>query len=168
MGFEPTPTRLQRIYPGILALIGSSTLIIVYITEHAFNLEPCRLCLIQRIPYLIIAVIGWIGLKHSDWLSAGNLTGIAGFVFLAGATIAVYHVGIEQHLWQSAVGCSGELSQQISANQLQDMLQQKPPKPCNQIDWSLFGFSMATYNAFFSLIWAGITFNVAQRLWKTS
>ena len=168
MGFEPTPTRLQRIYPGILALIGCSTLIIVYITEHAFNLEPCRLCLIQRIPYAIIAVIGWIGLKHSDWLSAGNLTAIAGFVFLAGATIALYHVGIEQQLWQSTVGCSGELNQQISANKLQDMLQQKQPKSCNQIEWTLFGVSIATYNAVFSLICAGITFNIARRLWETS
>ena len=168
MGFEPTPTPLQRIYPGVLALIGGGTLIIVYMTEYAFNLEPCRLCLIQRIPYVIITVIGWIGLKHSDWLSAGNLTAIAGFVFLAGATIAVYHVGIEQHLWQSAVGCSGELNQQISANQLQDMLQQKPPKSCNEIDWALFGVSMASYNAFFSLICAGITFNIARRLWETS
>jgi len=168
MGFEPTPTRLQRIYPGILALIGCSTLIIVYITEHAFNLEPCRLCLIQRIPYAIIAVIGWIGLKHSDWLSAGNLTAIAGFVFLAGATIGLYHVGIEQQLWQSTIGCSGELNQQISANKLQDMLQQKLPKSCDQIEWTLFGVSIATYNAVFSLICAGITFNIARRLWETS
>ena len=168
MGFEPTPTRLQRIYPGVLALIGGGTLIIVYTTEHAFNLEPCRLCLIQRIPYVLIAVIGWIGLKHSDWLSAGNLTAIAGFVFLAGAAIAIYHVGIEQNLWQSTVGCNGELSQQVSTNQLQEMLQQKSPKSCNAIDWTLFGISMASYNAFFSLICAGITFNIARRLWETS
>ena len=168
MGFEPTPTRLQQIYPGILAWIGGGTLIMVYVTEYAFNLEPCQLCLIQRIPYVIIAIIGWIGLKHSDWLSAGNLTAIAGFVFLAGAVIAIYHVGVEQHLWQSAIGCSGELNPQMSANQLQGMLQQKPPKPCNVVDWTLFGVSMASYNAFFSLICAGITINIDRRLSETS
>ncbi|MBM10452.1 MAG: hypothetical protein CMF69_12960 [Magnetovibrio sp.] len=168
MGFEPTPTRLQKTYPVILALIGSGTLLAVYIAEYIFNYEPCKLCLIQRIPYAGIAVIGWIGLKHPNWLSAGNLTAIAGFVFLAGSAIAIYHVGIEQQLWQSALECDGKLSQQISSNQLIQMLNQKPPKPCNTVDWTLFGISMATYNAFFSLIWAGITFNVAQRLWKSS
>ena len=127
MGFEPTPTRLQRIYPGILAVIGVGTLIVVYVMEYIFNFEPCKLCLIQRIPYVGIAVIGWIGLKHPEWISPGNLTAIAGFWFLAGAAIAVYHVGIEQNLWQSSVGCGGELMEQISANQLQNMLQHKPP-----------------------------------------
>ena len=168
MSFEPTPTRLQRTYPAILALIGVGTLITVYTAEYAFRLEPCNLCLFQRVPYVAIAFIGWIGLKRPNWISAGNLTATASFVFLISAAIAIYHVGVEQHLWQSVAGCGGNAGQKISINQLQELLQKKPPKACAEVDWSLLGVSMATYNAFFSLILAGITFNVAKRLWRTS
>ena len=68
MSLEPTPTRLQRTYPAILALIGVGTLITVYTAEYAFRLEPCNLCLFQRVPYFAIAFIGWIGMKRPNWI----------------------------------------------------------------------------------------------------
>lgn len=168
MSFEPSPTRLQRIYPAVLALVGVGALAAAYTAEYAFGLEPCILCLLQRIPYVAIAVIGWIGLRRPHWMSAGNLTATAGFILLVGAAIASYQVGVEQHLWQSAAGCGGEFGGAVNVDDLQKRLQEKPPKACDEVEWTLFGVSMATYNAFFSLVWAGITFNVAQRLWRTS
>jgi len=168
MSFEPTPTTLQRAFPGFLALVGIGALVMAYTAEYAFGLEPCILCLLQRIPYALIALIGWVGLKRPHWLWAGNLTAIAGFVFLAGAGLAIYHVGVEQHWWLSATGCGGEVGKAVSASDLTAMLQQKPPKACDEVDWTLFGVSMASYNAFFSLVLAGITFNVAKRIWVTS
>lgn len=168
MGFEPTPTGLQRAYPWILALIGVGALAMAYTAQYAFGLEPCNLCLAQRVPYVAIALIGWVGIRRPHWMSPGNLTAVAGFVFLAGGIIAGYHVGVEQHWWVSAAGCGGTAGQAVSADQFQQLLQQKPPKACDEVDWTLFGVSMAAYNAFFSFVWAGITFKVAYRLWRTS
>lgn len=168
MSFEPAPTRLQSAYPWVLALIGVGALVMAYTAEYVFGLEPCNLCLAQRVPYVAIALIGWVGIRRPHWMSAGNLTACAGFVFLIGAVIAIYHVGVEQHWWVSAAGCGGEAGAQVTVDQFQQMLQQKPAKPCDEVDWTLFGVSMASYNAFFQLVWAGITFNVAQRLWRTS
>ena len=168
MGYEPSPTRLQRIFPGFLALVGVGALATAFTAEYAFGLEPCNLCIAQRVPYLAIALIGWVGLKRPEWMSPGNLTATAGFVFLIGAAIAIYHVGVEQHIWVSAAGCGGEAGAQVKATDLQSLLQEKPPKPCDEVDWTLFGVSMANYNAFFSLVLAGITFNVARRIWITS
>ena len=168
MGYEPSPTRLQRIFPGFLALVGVGALVTAFTAEYAFGLEPCNLCIAQRVPYLAIALIGWVGLKRPEWMSPGNLTATAGFVFLIGAVIAIYHVGVEQHIWVSAAGCGGEAGAQVQATDLQSLLQEKPPKPCDEVDWTLFGVSMANYNAFFSLVLAGITFNVARRIWQTS
>jgi len=168
MSFEPAPTLLQRVFPAFLALIGVGALVTAYTAEYAFGLEPCILCLLQRIPYALIALIGWVGLKRPHWMWAGNLTAIAGFVFLAGAGLASYHVGVEQHWWRSATGCGGEVGKPVSATDLTAMLQSKPPKACDEVDWTLFGVSMASYNAFFSLVLAGITFNVAKRIWVTS
>ena len=168
MSFEPAPTRLQRTYPWFLAMVGVGALVMAYTAQYGFGLEPCNLCLLQRIPYVLIAVVGWMGIKHPQWVSLGNLTAIAGIIFFAGAVLAVYHVGVEQHLWQSAAGCGGEAGAQISVNQFQQMLQEKPPKSCDEVDWTLFGVSMATHNAFFSFVMAGISFNAARRIWITS
>lgn len=168
MNFEPTPTRLQRTYPWFLAMVGIGALVMAYTAEYGFGLEPCNLCLMQRIPYVLIAVIGWMGIKHPEWVSPGNLTAIAGIIFVIGGFLAAYHFGVEQHLWQSAAGCGGEAGSAVSTNQLLQALQEKPPKACDEVDWTLFGVSMATYNAFFSFVMAGITLNVAQRLWITS
>ncbi len=167
-GFEPAPTGLQRGYPWVLMVIGVGALATAYTAEYALGLEPCNLCLAQRVPYVLIALVGWALVRRPYWMSPGNLTAMAGFVFLAGALIASYHVGVEQHWWVSAAGCGGTAGQAMDVNQLFQSLQQKPPKACDEVDWSLFGLSMATYNAFFSFVLAGITFRVAGRLWRTS
>ena len=77
-------------------------------------------------------------------------------VFLAilgGAGIAFYHVGVEQHWWASAASCGSDApGQTITMDQFQALLQQKPEKACDEIDWTLFGISMATYNVAASTI----------------
>ncbi|MEK9752381.1 MAG: disulfide bond formation protein B [Rhodospirillaceae bacterium] len=167
-GFEPAPTPLQRAYPWLLMLIGVGAIAMAYTAQYGYGLEPCNLCLAQRVPYVLIALVGWAAVRRPHWMSPGNLIAVAGFLFLAGALIATYHVGVEQHWWVSAAGCGGEAGQALDAGQLLQSLQQKPTKSCDQVDWTLFGLSMATYNAFFSFVWAGITFKVAHRLWRTS
>jgi disulfide bond formation protein DsbB len=168
MGFEPAPTTLQRTFPAVLTIIGVGAVVFAFTAQYAFGLEPCNLCIAQRVPYVGIALIGWVGLRRPEWMSPGNLTATAGFVFLIGAVIASYHVGVEQHWWVSAAGCGGEAGQAVSAGDLFKSLQVKPTKSCDEVDWTLFGVSMATYNAFISFVLAGITFRVAQQLWRTS
>ena len=78
---------------------------------------------------------------------------LSGIVFLVGAGIAFYHVGVEQHWWASAASCGnngGDVPKTI--DELRQLLMQaKPAKACDEVDWTLFGLSMATYNVPFSL-----------------
>ena len=70
--------------------------------------------------------------------------------YLVGSGIATYHVGVEKLWWSSE--CSGSLSQNTTLEQLRASLLQKADKPCNDVNWTLFGISMATYNVFFSSV----------------
>ena len=70
------------------------------------------------------------------------------FIYFVGSGMAIYHVGIERLWWSSE--CSGSLSQNTSLEELRASLLQKAEKPCDEVNWSLFGISMATYNVFFS------------------
>jgi len=49
-------------------------------------------------------------------------------------------------------------------NQFQTLLQQKPEKACDEIDWTLFGISMATYNAMASLALGSAALRAAKQL----
>ncbi|MAH85374.1 MAG: hypothetical protein CBB68_14195 [Rhodospirillaceae bacterium TMED8] len=165
---EPTPTTLQRFLPAALASIGVGALVVAYSAEIVYGLKACNLCIAQRVPYVAIAVIGWTGLRRPRWISSGNLAAAASFVFLIGGIIAIYHVGVEQNLWESATNCGGKVGQIFTVETLQAALELEPPKACDDIDWTFLGVSMATYNAFLSLVLAGITFNTARRIWVTS
>ena len=95
------------------------------------------------------------------------LTALAGIVLLIGAGLASYHVGVEQHWWVSVASCGGAPDQALSMKQFQALLQQEPEKACDEVDWTMFGISMATYNVAFSGVlglgglWAAIRMRAA-------
>ena len=63
--------------------------------------------------------------------------------------MAFYHVGVEQHWWGSFAACGGELATDLTLEDLKAQLGggNIPRKPCDRIDWELFGLSLAGYNA---------------------
>ncbi len=82
-----------------------------------------------------------------------------GLVLLGSAGMAGYHVAVEHH-WvvaQCDVGGAvnpGDLS-------LDNLGQDLHPPRCDEIAWSMFGISMAGYNAIVSLLLALTSFYVA-------
>ncbi len=136
---------------GIFAVSGAA-LANAYIAQYALGLEPCVLCLYQRIPYAVTGVLGIVALLIPD--ERMRAVTAAGVVFLAGAAVAFYHVGVEQHWWVSAAACgsAGGGQEPATVEELRQMLLgAKPAKACNEVDWTLFGLSMATYNVGLSL-----------------
>jgi disulfide bond formation protein DsbB len=162
-----------RLVPfGILAA-SVGALFMAYTAQYAFGLEPCMLCLYQRIPYAVAGVLGLgaLLLPHGE---KGDRTRtwavmLAGCVFLAGAGTAFYHIGVEQHWWVSAAACGGggggpggsDVPKTVA--ELRQMLTAKPSTACDEMDWTLFGLSMATYNVVVSLALAlGSLWGAAQ------
>jgi disulfide bond formation protein DsbB len=136
-----------RLVPFSLIFICVSALGIAYTAQYGFEIKPCILCLYQRIPYALTSVIALAGIMMPRGQGRNILTGICIPVLLVGAGIAIYHVGVEQHWWVSAAGCGGSLATETTIADFQAALQKVPEKPCDAIDWTLFGLSMAVYNA---------------------
>lgn len=137
-----------RYVPVALLSIAAVALGSAYTAEFAYGLEPCALCLYQRIPFAAAGVLGGLAYLFDGRASLAVLTAIAGGALLAGAGVAFYHVGVEQYWWASAAACGGGAPDQtLSMNRFQALLQQKPEKACDEADWTLFGVSMAAYNA---------------------
>lgn len=118
-------------------------------SELFLGLEPCRLCIYQRWPFVMTIAIGVIGLmlRQNNNL-AKALTGLGGLIFLMNSMIAFYHTGVEQKWWISQVeGCSVPSFDDSKGNWI-DNLMAAPSVSCDKIPWQdpILGLSMANYN----------------------
>jgi len=145
-----------------LITVSVSTLFMAYVAQFGFGLEPCILCLFQRLPYAMVAVLGFFGLMRPQWL--GTILVLAAVLFITGAFIAAYHVGVEQHWWVSATGCSGDASKTFTTQDVMKSMQTRPAKACDAVDWTFLSISMAGWNVFFSSLFAGASLYARRRL----
>tara|TARA_Y100000766_G_scaffold28945_1_gene20126 strand:+ start:72 stop:569 length:498 start_codon:yes stop_codon:yes gene_type:complete len=117
-----------------------------YAFEYLANLQPCVLCIYQRIPYAVaigLMLLTIILRKHSQ---ANLILFIAAsVVFAVGSAIAIFHIGVEQQLWQGTPEC-GNFINTASVEALRKQLLAQPIVRCDEVAWSLFGISMAGYN----------------------
>lgn len=153
--------RLNAIPGPILLAISAATLAAVYASQYIGGLQPCELCLYQRWPWWAALVLSAVAAVPA--LSATLrllLVGLAGASVLAGAGIAVFHVGVEQHWWPGLASCSAAGQAPVSFEQMQQMMLQ-PAARCDEPAWTLFGISMAGYNALLSLAVGGWALGVA-------
>ena len=158
-----TQSTWHRYVPFVLLVIAATALGSAFTAEFVYNLEPCVLCMYQRIPFAILGILGLLAYLFEGRGAMAVLTALAGVVLLIGAGLASYHVGVEQHWWASVASCGDSAPiHALSMNEFQVLLQQKPGKACGEVDWTIFGISMASYNAVFSSVlglgglWAAI------------
>lgn len=141
---------------GAFAGAGSAGLLLAALTFQWLGYAPCELCILQRWPHLAaailgatIAVFGW-----RRWLAALGL-----LAALLATAFAIYHAGVELKFWAGPQHCSGGVGNlaTMSTQDLMTTLQNAPVVRCDEVSWSLFGLSMAGWNALCSaglaLIW---------------
>ena len=157
--------RPRLIFAAIL-IISLGALANAYVAQYVYGFEPCRLCLYQRVPYAVTALLAIIAFFLASGGGRVAMAALCAGAYLAGAGIAFYHVGVEQHWWLSE--CTGTLAKDLSIEEMKAQLMSKPPKACDDLEWTFLGLSMATYNAAFSLALAAASLAGARLLARTS
>ncbi|EME68768.1 disulfide bond formation protein DsbB [Paramagnetospirillum caucaseum] len=132
-----------------VAGICLAALAFALVAQYGFGLRPCNLCLIQRVPFALAALLGLLALK--DGLPAGTLLRLAGLALLVNGGIAVYHVGVEQHWWASAV-CAGSQEGAVAVADLLAEMSKPAEAQCDTPAWSFHGITMAVLNVPFSAL----------------
>jgi disulfide bond formation protein DsbB len=134
--------------------------------EYILKVKPCALCIYQRYPYYLILLLSALFFLKNNWkyslMILITLTSIVGF-FLAG-----YHVGIEYGVIDELSSCKTEISKNISKDILLKELQSKLAPSCKQVDFKLFGMSLALINMIMSLIFAILYYKMFSWIKKTS
>ena len=155
-----------RISALAILLASAVTLGAALFSQYIGGLEPCVLCVYQRIPYATTIAFGIIGLVMAGTPRAvAALHGLAALAFVAGAGIAAYHVGVEQHWWAGTAECAGVAAGTAqSIGELRAQIMSAPAARCDEIPWSLFGISMAGYNFVVSLGFAAFAVAAARAI----
>lgn len=135
---------------GIM-LISVSALAAAFISQYGFGLQPCILCIYQRWPYAITIIFGTFILLIKYALTRKILIGLSGMTYWAGAAIAAFHVGVEQGWWKGTEECGGSLPTEGSLEDMLEAIKNAPVVRCTEIQWEMFGISMAGYNFLMSL-----------------
>lgn len=155
-----------RAVPLAIGGASAATLAVAYAFQYVGGLAPCALCLYQRIPYGVVIVLAaatviFAGLLGRRGVAAAALA--SALVFLAGAAIAGFHVGVEQHWWEGLSAC-GSGGADLSIEELKAQILAAPVVRCDEVLWSLLGISMAGYNFLASLAFAGASLWAARWL----
>jgi disulfide bond formation protein DsbB len=136
-----------------IAAASALALSFAYASQYGFNLQPCALCIYQRVPYSLNFVFGLLALLATLRYPrlALLLLFAAGITFLAGAGIAAFHVGVEQGWWKGTAACGGTLPAHATVEELRKAILGRPVVRCDVPAWSFLGISMAGYNMLLSL-----------------
>ena len=142
----------------IAVFISLSILILLsaYFIEHVLGYEACNLCLIGRIPYFFVIIFSLI---FFFFKKIKKIVLILIFIsFVSSVLISFYHFGIEQSFFDESLVCQIKwLGQNTSASELLQELKNNTSKSCKDVNFKIFGLSLATINLFISFVLSIIT-----------
>ena len=142
----------------LIFLISTISLLGAVFIENVLEQSPCRLCLYQRIPYLISIFICFFGFnyyKNFLWMY------LLLILFIISAILSGYHVGIENSIFEEFSGCTSENINITNKLDLLNNLKKTMPS-CKNVDFRLFGLSLATINLIISLIISAISITLIK------
>ena len=145
----------RKITLHLILLFSVFAVSAAYFIEYILGHQPCNLCLIERIPYIIsvilILLIIFIQKFERFFLVILSITFIIAFI------ISFYHFGIEQGFIKESLVCdlnsnNTDLTKEALLNQLKEVT-----VSCKDATFKILGLSLATINIFISLIIVTIT-----------
>jgi len=86
----------------------------------------------------------------------------AGVLIAVSGAIGVFHAGVEYHWWQGITACTAPATGGDPMAMLTEALR-RPLVRCDVPQWTLFGISLAGFNAILSLAGAAAIFALAPR-----
>ncbi len=155
--------RLRR-EPAAAALaifaLSTATILGAWFFQYVLKLQPCPLCLEERLPYHIVIPLSLL-MAIAAFVRTPRALIVVGFVailatVLCGAALAAYHAGVEWRWWPGPTDCSGPLTDLSAKGSLLNQLQSVQVVRCDEAAWRVLGISLAGYNVLILLVLAAI------------
>jgi disulfide bond formation protein DsbB len=136
----------------LLALLVPAALVAgAFGSQYIGHLYPCEMCWWQRYAHMAAIVAALIAFSGPAASGRSRM-----FVLLAAAAIAVsggiavYHAGVELHIFEGVTTCTATAHGKTTAELFQQIMK-APLIRCDEIQWTFLGISLAGWNAIISL-----------------
>ena len=137
----------KKFYLFILFYSFMAILIALYI-EHILGYKPCKLCLYQRVPFIIAIFISFIGYNY---YKNKKILILITIIFSVSTLVSGYHYGIEKNIFEEFSGCTSNSLEIIDKSKLLKSLSDNIVS-CKDANFKLLGISLAGINFIFSLL----------------
>ena len=134
----------------LIFLISVVALTSAFFIEYFLGHQPCNLCVLERIPYLLAIIIIVLNSKFVHLEKHFILLLI--LIFLAATILSLYHLGIEQGFIEESLVC--DLKNGSNLLSKEDILEQLREKNvnCKDVTFKILGLSLTSYNILISLL----------------
>jgi disulfide bond formation protein DsbB len=127
------------------------------------GLVPCEMCHWQRWPHYAAIVLAALAFIMPGIATRRALVLLAALAIALSGAIGVYHAGTEYHWWAGMTACTTSITHATSTADMLSQIMAAPIVRCDQPQWTLFGISLAGFNAIFSLGGAAVIFALMSR-----
>ena len=144
--------KINKLFYIIILLLSFFAISSALFIEYVLSIQPCKLCLYQRIPYIFSIMICFFGFffpKNKIWIYFLIIT------FIFSILISGYHVGIENNIFTEFSGCTNNSLNTIDKTELLQSLNNLLPN-CKDVNFKILGLSLATINFLLSITLIGI------------
>jgi disulfide bond formation protein DsbB len=148
---------------GVL-IFSILSLSIAYFIQYVLGHQPCNLCLIERIPYIVSVIL--ISLIFIINKFEKIIAIIILLLFVFGAIVSFYHFGIEQSFFSESLVCDLGNNASLSKEQLLKQLESSTIVSCKDVTFRVLGLSLATINTIISIILSVIMIKVINNYGK--
>jgi disulfide bond formation protein DsbB len=140
---------------NLILLFSIFALLAAYFIQYVLGHQPCNLCLIERIPYILTIIIITLILIFKKFEKVFLL--LLTLIFVAATLISFYHFGIEQGFIKESLVC--DLDDQTNSFTKEDLLKELKTKTisCKDVTFKIIGLSLTSINIIISLILSVIT-----------
>ena len=133
----------------IIFLISITSIISALYIELVLQYKPCKLCIYQRIPYLVaifVSIVGFFYYKND------NIFIILIIIFTLSTIISGYHFGIENGFFDELSSCANNILDLSNKKELLESLSKNMPVNCKDANFKILGISLAAINTILSIL----------------
>ena len=147
----------KSLFLNLILFVSFVALMSAFFIEYVLGHQPCNLCILERIPYVIAIVIILLNYKFSQFEKI--ILVLLVIVFSTATILSVYHFGIEQGFIEESLVCDLKNSSEVtSKDEILKQLQEQKVS-CKDVTFKIFGLSLTTYNIVISIL---ITINTLK------
>jgi disulfide bond formation protein DsbB len=143
-------TRLDSLI--VIAVLAFATIAGAWIFQ-AYGIEPCELCLKQRLAYYagvpLAGLLAAMQARRGGAIVTAGLVALA-LIFIANTILGIYHSGVEAAWWAGPEACTGVVTGSPNVADLLKEMQTAKVVRCDEVQLRILGLSLANWNVLVS------------------